>query len=101
MQLAAKGKSASQGGYNIPPIKELVKLNKGKFDKDKGPINEEFPDPDSLSRSDLNRLLGLLMKLKQPDIGQAARDGAIDRVKELLKVPIDPKQLEARSQSTL
>jgi hypothetical protein len=68
---AKNGKSSSQGGYNMDKMIEFIEANRSLFDSANGPIRDSFPRLNTLKRSDLNFVVGLILAVPTSPIGAA------------------------------
>jgi len=66
MKEASKGKSRSQGGYNMDVMKIFIETNKDLFHPQNGPIFDSFPELHTLGRKDLNVVVELILE-QDPD----------------------------------
>jgi len=74
LRAAASGKSASQGGLNMPDMKNYIETQKHLYHD--GPMKKPFPDLTLMKRSDLETLLKEILDFKDAQAEAKAKASA-------------------------
>jgi len=59
-------KPTTQGGYKLPEMKKFIDANRRLFNKESGPIKDDFPSLSSLSATECLRYISYILKLYVP-----------------------------------